>query len=75
MTALIRGGAQMIQHVAECVEAAARQYHLLRGTPEATHVLIAAARYLAAHVPTMRAQGQTYQIAQRLARGKKLFEG
>jgi hypothetical protein len=38
------------------------------------HVLVAAARYLAAHAPTMRAQGQTYQIASRLSRGEKLFE-
>ena len=37
-------------------------------------VLIAAARYLAAHAPTMRAQGQTFNIAQRLARGERLFE-
>jgi len=36
--------------------------------------LIASARYLAAHAPTMRAQGQTFNIAQRLARGEKLFE-
>ena len=32
------------------------------------------ARYLAAHSPTMRAQGQTFQIAQRLSRGEHLFE-
>ncbi len=37
--------------------------------------LIAAARYLAAHAPTMRAQGQTYDIALRLHRGEKMFEG
>ena len=30
------------------------------GTPQAIAVLVAAARYLAAHAPTMRAQGQTY---------------
>ena len=36
---------------------------LLRGTPEASHVLVAAARYLAAHAPPVRAQGQTFQIA------------
>jgi hypothetical protein len=39
------------------------------------HVLVAAARYLAAHSPTMRAQGQTYQIALRLNRGEPMFEG
>jgi hypothetical protein len=61
-------------HTIQCIEAAVAQHELLRGTPEATHVLIAAARYLAAHAPTMRAQGQTFNIAQRLARGEKLFE-
>jgi nitrite reductase/ring-hydroxylating ferredoxin subunit len=61
-------------HTIQTVEGAFRQYSLLRGTPEATHVLIAAARYLAAHAPTMRAQGQTFTIAQRLQRGEHLFE-
>lgn len=61
-------------HTIQCIEAAVAQHELLRGTPEATHVLIAAARYLAAHAPTMRAQGQTFNIAQRLARGERLFE-
>lgn len=62
-------------HSIQTVEAAFSEYGLLRGTPEAAHLLIAAARYLAAHAPTPRAQGQTYQIALRLHRGEKLFEG
>jgi nitrite reductase/ring-hydroxylating ferredoxin subunit len=62
-------------HSIQTVEAAFSEYRLLRGTPEAAHLLIAAARYLAAHAPTPRAQGQTYQIALRLHRGEKLFEG
>lgn len=62
-------------HTIQCVEASFRQYSLLKDTPYANNVLIASARYLAAHAPTMRAQGQTYQIAWRLARGEKLFEG
>ncbi len=61
-------------HTIQCVEAAFCQHNLLAGTPEATHVLIAAARYLAAHSPTVRAQGQTYRIAQRLHRGERLYE-
>lgn len=61
-------------HTIQTIEAAFRQYSQLRGRPEATNVLIAAARYLAAHAPTMRAQGQTFQIAQRLQRGEHLFE-
>jgi hypothetical protein len=35
--------------------------------------MVAAARYLAAHAPTVRAQGQTFQIAYRLHRGDRLF--
>jgi hypothetical protein len=62
-------------HTIQTTEAAFTEYHLLRGTPEAAHFLLAAARYLAAHAPTPRAQGQTYQIALRLHRGEKLFEG
>ena len=33
-----------------------------------------AARALTAHAPTMRAQGQTYGIAQRLTRSERLFD-
>jgi hypothetical protein len=40
---------------------------------EATPILVAATRYLAAHAPTVRAQGQTYRIARRLQRGERLF--
>jgi len=61
-------------HTIQTVEAAFRQYQLLQGTPAGTHALIAAARYLAAHSPTVRAEGQTYHIARRLHRGEKLFE-
>ena len=63
-------------HTVQCVEAAFRQYEMLDGNPAAqTHVLVAAIRYLAAHAPTVRAQGQTYQIAHRLHVGDHLFEG
>ena len=61
-------------HTIQTVEAAYRQYEHLRGTEAGTHVLVAAARYLAAHSPTVREQGQTYQIAYRLHRGDRLFE-
>lgn len=61
-------------HTIQTVETAFKQYSLLRGSPHAVNVLVAAARYLAAHAPTVRAQGQTYQIAQRLHRGERLFE-
>jgi hypothetical protein len=61
-------------HTIQTVEAAFKQYEQLQGTEAGTHVLIAAARYLAAHSPTVRAQGQTYSIASRLHRGEKIFE-
>ncbi|MFQ5988805.1 MAG: Rieske (2Fe-2S) protein [Candidatus Methylomirabilales bacterium] len=61
-------------HTIQVVEAAFRQYTGLKARPAGTRVLVAAARYLAAHAPTVRAQGQTYQVAQRLYRGERLFE-
>ncbi len=61
-------------HTIQMVEGAFRQFELLRGTQAATHVLIAAFRYLAAHAPTMRAQDQTWRIVERLHRGEKMFE-
>jgi nitrite reductase/ring-hydroxylating ferredoxin subunit len=62
-------------HTIQMIEASFNQYEMLGDSPEGAHVLIAAARYLAAHAPTARAQGQTFQIAWRLHRGEKLFEG
>ncbi|MDE2819790.1 MAG: Rieske (2Fe-2S) protein [Chloroflexota bacterium] len=63
-------------HTIQCIEASFNQYTILKErAPElAPHVLIAAARYLAAHAPTMRSQLQTYTIARRLSRGDNLFE-
>ena len=68
-------------HTIQCIEAAFALQDELRSDMEAwpwLHrdlPLIAASRYLAAHAPTMRAQGQTYDIALRLHRGEKMFEG
>jgi len=61
-------------HTIQNVEAAFRQYERAVGTEAGAHLLIGTARYLAAHSPTMRAQGQTYQIALKLHRGDRLFE-
>ena len=61
-------------HTIQTTEAAFRQFKLLGNTPEGFNNLIAAGRYLAAHAPTMRAQGQTFQIAQRLSQGERLFD-
>ncbi len=60
-------------HTIQAVEAAFRQAELLQGDEQVV-VLVAAARYLAAHTPTVRAQGQTYEIALRLHRGDRLHE-
>lgn len=60
-------------HTIQTVEAALRQFAAHRGKPSGTHILIAAARYLAAHAPTVRAQDQTFRIALRLHRGEALW--
>ena len=62
-------------HSFQLVDAAFRQYRDRRGTEAGRHVLIALARFLAAHSPTPRAVGQTYQIAARLHRGEQIYEG
>ncbi len=62
-------------HTFQGIEAAFRQYGDRQGTEWGTCYLVASARYLAAHCPTPRATGQTYQIALRLHRGEALYEG
>ena len=64
-------------HTIQCLEAAFNQYSIIQAQSQerANHVLIAAARYLAAHAPTMRSQLQTFSIARRLSHGENLFEG
>jgi hypothetical protein len=69
------------------IEAAFRQYSFVSiddsggdeddrdNITKRAHILVAAARYLAAHSPTMRSQGHTYQIANQLYHGEHLFEG
>ena len=61
-------------HTIQDLEAAFRQFSILKGTDAAGHVLIATTRYLAAHAPTARAQAQTYRIALRLNRGDQVFD-
>jgi len=61
-------------HTIQALEAAFRVFALTEDPTEKSHVLIAAARYLAAHAPTPRAQGQTFQIAYRLHRGERIHE-
>jgi hypothetical protein len=59
-------------HQFQIYEAAVRQFGNFRGTPEGDDILVGAARFLTAHAPTVRATGQTYQIALRLHRGEAL---
>ena len=59
-------------HSIQIYEAAVRQYGNFRGQPQADHILAGAARFLTAHAPTVRAVGQTYDIAARLHRGEAL---
>ena len=67
-------------HTIQMLEAAltqkseAKRLRLFDDDNRASAVLIAAARYLAAHSPTVRSQGQTFDIAWRLNQGGKLYE-
>jgi nitrite reductase/ring-hydroxylating ferredoxin subunit len=65
-------------HSIQMIEAVFKQYSLLstdNGNNEDAHILlVAAVRYLAAHSPTMRSQGHTYQVANQLYHGEHLFE-
>jgi hypothetical protein len=69
-------------HSIQMIEAVFRQYSLLsadsnKNEDDSTAIVLlltAATRYLAAHSPTMRSQGHTYQIANQLYHGAHLFE-
>jgi nitrite reductase/ring-hydroxylating ferredoxin subunit len=61
-------------HMVQNLQAAVRQYLAWEGDPQAAPILIAAARYLAAHSPTLRARHQTAQVARRLMRGGAVHE-
>jgi nitrite reductase/ring-hydroxylating ferredoxin subunit len=69
--ALLREDAEF--HTYQIVEAGFRQYAARRGTDDGRIVLVAVARYLAAHSPSARATGQTYQTALRLHKGESLY--
>jgi hypothetical protein len=61
-------------HMVQNLEAAVRLYLAWQGDREASPILIAAARYLAAHSPTPRARHQTAEVARRLMRGGAVHE-
>jgi nitrite reductase/ring-hydroxylating ferredoxin subunit len=59
-------------HTYQMLEAGVRQFTTWGDTDEGRHILIAVARYLAAHSPTERAALQTADIARRLMLGSEL---
>jgi hypothetical protein len=59
-------------HAYQMLEAGVRQFTTWGNTDEGRHILIAVARYLAAHSPTERAALQTADVARRLMRGGEL---
>jgi len=69
-------------HSIQMVEAAFKQLSCLFPSikdsddvdSECVNILVAAARYLAAHSPTMRSQARTFQIGSQLYHGMHLFE-
>ncbi len=61
-------------HSFQIVDAAFKQYGERWGTESGRHVLVGLSRFLAAHSPTPRAEGQTYQIALRLQRGEEIYQ-
>jgi nitrite reductase/ring-hydroxylating ferredoxin subunit len=61
-------------HAYQMLEAGARQFGEWGNADEGRHILIAVARYLAAHSPTERAGLQTADIARRLMRGGELHQ-
>jgi len=60
-------------HSYQMLEASVAQFREWGPTPEGQRILYAAARYLAAHSPTERADLQTAVVARKLARGEKLY--
>ena len=62
-------------HAYQMLEAGVRQFREWGGGAAGRHILIAVARYLAAHSPTERAALQTADIARRLMRGGELHQG
>jgi hypothetical protein len=61
-------------HAYQVLEAGVRQFSAWGEADEGRHILIAVARYLAAHSPTERAALQTANIARRLMRGGELHQ-
>jgi nitrite reductase/ring-hydroxylating ferredoxin subunit len=66
-------------HTIQMLESAFRQSEemrpiLLDNISSSSAILVAATRYLAAHTPSAREEGQTFEIALRLHQGGKIYE-
>lgn len=61
-------------HSFQVFEAGVRQAKHFEQRPEGDHIVLGVARFLTAHSPTVRAVGQTYEIADRLHRGESLAD-
>ena len=61
-------------HTYQMLEAGVQQYWQWGESAAGRHILIAVARYIAAHSPTERAQLQTAAVARRLSRGEAIYE-
>lgn len=60
-------------HAFQIVDAGFNQFQGRQESEAGRHVMIGLSRFLAAHSPTPRAVGQTYQIALRLQRGEEIY--
>jgi len=61
-------------HTYQMLEAGVRQYRQWGESIEGRHILLAVARYVAAHAPTERALLQTATVARRLSLGQAVHE-
>jgi nitrite reductase/ring-hydroxylating ferredoxin subunit len=61
-------------HTYQMLEAGVQQYEQWADSTAGHHILIAVARYIAAHSPTERAQLQTATVARRLSLGEAIHE-
>jgi nitrite reductase/ring-hydroxylating ferredoxin subunit len=61
-------------HTYQMLEAGVQQYRQWGESAAGRHILIAVARYIAAHSPTERAQLQTAMVARRLSLGEAVYE-
>jgi hypothetical protein len=61
-------------HTYQMLEAGVQQYRQWADSTAGRHILIAVARYIAAHSPTERAQLQTAMVARRLSLGEAIHE-